>query len=296
MLRCMKTDTNSLPDDVEELKKLLAESRSVIGELEEEKIFLKQQNVRMADELSLLRHRLFGSTSEKLTEEDRLQRQLFDEAEMAAESPTVEEPAETQQVKSYQRRKPKRRPLPANLPREEVVHDIAEEEKVCSCGHKLVRIGEETSEKLDIVPAQMKVIRHIRPKYACATCEGEQAGEHAAVKIAPVPAQIIPKGIASAGLLAYILVSKFVDALPLYRQEKQFQRIGIDIPRSTMGDWTIEAARKCEPLVELMHKEVLSGVLIQMDETPVQVMKEQGRQNAARSYIYEESQVIYAAS
>ena len=117
---------------------------------------------------------------------------LFDESEIASE--LVEEKPEEKEmipVRPHSRRKPKRRPLPERLPREEVIHDIGEEEKVCSCGKELVRIGEETSEKLDIVPAQIKVIRHLRPKYACKSCEGSKE----AVKIAPVPPQIIPKGM-----------------------------------------------------------------------------------------------------
>ena len=116
----------------------------------------------------------------------------------------------------------KRRPLPEALPREEVVIDIPEEQKHCLCGAELVRIGEEISEKLDVIPPQLRVIRTIRPKYACHGCEGSGDEERPAVRIAPMPPAIIDKGIASAGLLAYIVTSKFCDSLPLYRQEKQF--------------------------------------------------------------------------
>ena len=285
----MAIDIAALPDDVAQLKKLVVEQSqrddqhlSLIRKLEEEKQKLERAANELTEKLELLRFKLFGRRTEKLGEEERLQMSLFDESEIAAQS-LEEKPEESEMipVRPHSRRKAKRRPLPERLPREEVIHDIGEEEKVCSCGKELSRIGEETSEKLDIIPAQIKVIRHVRLKYACKSCEGEKA-----VKIAPVPPQIIPKGIATAGLLAYILTSKFVDALPFYRQEKQFSRIGIDIPRSTMGDWAIQAARKCEPLLKLMHEAVLSGPMIQMDETTVQVMKERGRANGTKSYMW----------
>ena len=108
--------------------------------------------------------------------------------------------------------------MPDNLPREEVIHDILESEKTCACGCRLIRIGEETSEQLHIERPIVKVIRNIRPKYACKNCEGADSNE-SAVKIAPVPLQIIPKSFATAALLAHIIIGKFADSLPLYRQE-----------------------------------------------------------------------------
>ena len=167
----------------------------------------------------------------------------------------------------------------------DVVHDIPEEEKVCACGCRLSRIGEEVSEKLDIVPQKIRVMRHIRPKYACRACEGvEDNGP--TVKIAPLPPQIIPQGIVTPGLLAYILVNKFADGLPFYRQSAMFERLGVDISRATMSAWTIRAARACEPLIELLQHEIRSGPLINMDETTVQVLKEPGRKNTSKSYMW----------
>jgi hypothetical protein len=107
----------------------------------------------------------------------------------------------------------------------------------------------------------MQVIRHIRYKYVCKNCEGVDANEPA-VKIAAAPIQLIPKSIATARLLAYVITAKFVDALPFYRQEKQFARMRVDISRSTMCGWAIKAAEKCDPLLELFHNEILSGPLI----------------------------------
>ncbi len=136
-----------------------------------------------------------------------------------------------------------------------------------------------------IIPAEIKVIRHIRLKYACKDCEGTE-DDGPTVKIAPLPIQFIPKGIATPGLVAQLLISKFEDALPFYRQEKIFSRLGIDIPRSTMCGWAIKAAEQCNPLLELLHQKILSGPLINIDETPVQVMKEPGRSNTSKSYMW----------
>ena len=212
-----------LPADVEGLQRLVLHLRKEIS-------YLTSRAEVLEEELRLLRHKIFGRRSERFTAEDRRQSSLFDEAELT-EGEHLERPSSesTIQVAAHRRAKPGRKPLTADLPREEVLHDIPEQQKVCCCGQKLVRIGEETREQLEIIPAQIKVIRHIRPKYACKRCEGLDSDQ--AVKIAPVPPQIIPKSIATPDLLAYILVSKFCDAIPFYRQEKLFRRIGIELSR-----------------------------------------------------------------
>lgn len=150
------------------------------------------------------------------------------------------------------------------------IHDIEPEEKICGCGADLTRIGEEVSGKLDIIPAVIQVIRHIRPKYSCKQCEGIE-DDGATVKTAPVPVQLIPKAIASGGLMAHILIAKFADALPFYRQESQFDRLGVTIPRATMCSWAMKVAEACIPLRNLLREEILSGPLINADETTVQV-------------------------
>jgi transposase len=167
---------------------------------------------------------------------------LFDEAELTDQEQGGRLSEPTIQVAAHRRAKRGRKPLPARLPREDVVHDIPEEQKVCSCGARRVCIRQETREQLEIIPAQIKVIRHIRPKYACKSCEGIDSDQ--AVKIAPVPPQILPKSIATPGLLAYILVSKFCNAIPFYRQEKLFRRIGIELSRVDFCHWAIEVARR----------------------------------------------------
>jgi transposase len=147
------------------------------------------------------------------------------------------------------------------------------------------RIGEETSERLDIIPARIQVIRDIRPKYACRCCEGVE-DEGPTVSIAPPPAYLIPKGIATAGLLAHVLTAKFADALPFYRQAKQFERIGVELSRTTLCGWALQVAERCEPVLELLGQEVRAGPVVRCDETTVQVLDEPDRPASAKSYMW----------
>jgi transposase len=273
----MGGDAAVLPADVEGLQRL-------VRQLQQDNTVLRSRAEVLEDELRLLRHKLFGRRSEQLTAEDLQQASLFDEAEWIDEQEKPKPPETTIEVSAHRRRKRGRKPLPADLPREEVLHDIPEEEKICTCGQPLVRIGEETSEQVEIIPQQIKVIRHIRPKYACKACEGTDSDQ--AVKIAPVPLQIIPKSIVTPGLLAYVLVSKFCDAIPFYRQEKLFSRIGIELSRVDFSNWAIQAARQCDPIIEIFLDEIRAGPVVQMDETRLQVMKELGRANTTQSYMW----------
>lgn len=261
-----------LSNDVEELRRTVVSLQKNVTILEEEIRFLKD--------------RLFGRKADRWSAEDVRQERLFNEAEAGAEQ--CEEPeqqAPAIAVAAHTRRPRGRRPLPENLPREEVVHDIPEEQKVCACGAPLSRIGEETSEKLKIIPPKLIVVRHIRPKYACRACQGVET-EGGAVKIAPVPVELIPKSIATPELLAYLLTSKFVDALPFYRQEKILARIGVDLSRATMCNWAIQVAQRLEPLLELLRQKIRAGPYVQIDETTLQVLKEPGREPESKSYMW----------
>ena len=212
-----------LPDDVEALKEIIASHGR------EFKVYIINA---LEEKIRYLQGKLFGRRSEKNVVNGGVKFYLFDEAEEVVErdSQTEEEII----VPSHKRKKPGRKPLPKDLPRVDVIHDLKEEEKVCGCGCIKDRIGQEVCEKLDIIPAKVRVIRHIRYKYACKNCEGVES-EEAAVKTAPLPAQIIPQGIATAGLLAHIITSKFVDGLPFYRQEKIFERMGVELTRGEHG-------------------------------------------------------------
>ncbi|MCA1987371.1 MAG: transposase [Desulfovibrio sp.] len=148
-------------------------------------------------------------------------------------------------------------------------------DKICPCGCELARIGEEIREKLDMAPTKIQVLRHVRPKYACRACEGV-ADDGPTVNIAPMPPQLIPQGIATPGLLAHVAIANYADALPLYRQEGQFQRLGLDISRGTPAGWMIRTAAACQPVLDALLEAIRCGPVVNMDETPVQVLQEPG--------------------
>ena len=246
------------------------------------------------EQVAWFKNKLYGRGSEQLTAAELQQIRLFDEIEHAADNDPPEDQAPDEpppdqagaEVLERTPSRPRRRPLPQALPRVEQVIDLPEQDKQCECGQQLVRIGEDCSEKLDVIPPPVRVIRTVRPKYACHHCEGSGDEGHPAVRIAPPPAALIPKGLASEGLLAFIAAAKFCDALPLYRQERQFARLGVELSRRTMSDWMIAAAGACQALMEALLDKLRCGPTLQIDETTVQVLKEQGRANTDISYVW----------
>jgi transposase len=269
-------DLSTLPDDAVELKSLLRDVVAAYGQLEKTVEVLQE-------ELRLARAQRFGRKSEKWSAEETLQGRLFNEAEAGSSPQPLER--KNLEVKGHRRGTPIRKPLPADLPRETVTVDILEEQKVCGCGAKLACIGEEVSEKLDIVPAKAKVLRTVRLKYACKKCQGVET-EGGAVRIAPAPAQLLPKSIATPGLMAYLLSGKYCDGLPFYRQEKIFQRLGIEISRTSMCEWTIEVADMLKPLLRLMKMQLLSDNYIHADETTVRVVREPAKAGHGKAYMW----------
>jgi len=281
----MISDTSKLPDDPTELKKIIAALHVEQRQFQEELRHNKSEIELLLEQVAHLYNKLFGPKSEKdKYGENSPQLPLFD---MPEPDPDSDEQAEEKKVeiKSHTRVKGGRKPLPDSLPRREIIHDIPEEDKICHCGAEMSKIGEEVSEKLDIIPAVIQVIRHIRLKYTCTTCENIE-GKGATVKIAPVPPQLLAKGIASGGLMAHIITAKFTDALPFYRQEKQFSRLGTEFSRTTMCRSAMKVAQVCMPLKNLLHQEILSGPLINADETTVQVLKEPGKAAKSKSYMW----------
>jgi len=274
----MTCEAPKLTNNVSELKQMI----SSLQGCHEKEVQQYQADIKiLTEQVAFFRDKLFGRKSEKLSYDlNPPQLLLFDEPEDI--EPDTEEETD---VPAHKRKKRGRRPLPKGLPRVDVIHDLTEEELICGCGCQQSCIGEETSEQLDIIPAKIQVIRHIRLKYACKNCEGVES-EGGAVVIAPAPKQLIPKSIATPGLVAYILTSKFIDHLPFYRQEGQFKRIGVDLSRATMANWAIKVAELCRILLSLLQTELLSGPLIQIDETTVQVLKEPGRKNTTKSYMW----------
>jgi len=285
---------NSVPSEtIEQLQTrlfaALAERDEYRRDLEQTREQLSESERRLLDtehQLAVLRRAMFGRSSERATEEDLRQGRLFNEAEEQADTdPAPEEAAQTE-VKAHSRTKRGRKPIPSNLPRVEQVVDIPESEKTCACGHELVRIGEEVHERIETVPARYYVRRIVRPKYACHHCEGSGDEEKPAVRIAVASPSVIPRGIAGDTLLALIIVAKYCDAMPLYRQERIFSRQGIEISRVDMANWIIAVAAACRYVLQAMIDEVRAGPVVGADESVLQVLKEQDRSLESESRMW----------
>lgn len=264
-----------LPDEVEALKALVQRMAAEHAQkLAERDATIERLNER----IRLLLARRFGASSERVADD---QLGLFNEAEaVAAEADDEDGDADTVAVPAHRRRRGKRAPLPAYLPRVDIVHELPEDQRLCPHdGAVLERFAEEVAEQLDIVPAKVQVLRHRRAKYRCGGC-----GAH--VVTAPMPAQPLPKSQASPGLLAYVATSKYVDAMPLYRQSKRFERIDVALPRHTLARWMLECARLSQPLINLYRDALLALPYLHADETTVQVLKEPGRTAQSKSYLW----------
>jgi len=271
----MKNLPDKLPDDIDSLKKLVAQQASHNAQLTTENLHYKTQILSLQEKLNLEIARRYAASSEKLSPD---QLRLFTEAEVDKDL-LEDDSDESITVPAYQRKKRGRKALPDTLPRVDVIHDIPESERICPHdGAALQEMSEVISEQLDIIPAKIQVIRHIRKQYAC------HCGQ--CIKLAPLPAQPIPKSMASAGLLAHVTVSKYQDALPLYRQEQILQRIGVELPRATLANWMIQAGQLIQPVINLLRDRLLAYDIIHMDETTVQVLTEPDKRAQSKSYLW----------
>ncbi len=247
--------------------------KPTIESLQFENVQLKAKLAWYEEQFRLHQHQKFAASSERFEGQES----LFNEPELLDEESA--EQSETQTVEAHQRKKPVRKTLPDHLPRDVVQLDIAEEEKQCDCcGKTLKAFGHESSCKLDIVPAQVKVVEFQRLKYAC-ECES-------GVKTAPMPKMPIPKSIATPGLLAWIITSKYCDALPLYRQEFILKRMNIEISRASMAEWMIRVSVLLKPIYDELQKMLVRRSSIQADETPLQVLDEPERSPQDKSYMW----------
>ena len=255
----------ALPDDIDALKALVLEHQARLAIRDTEIEHLKLL-------IAKLKRMQFGRSSEKLNKqveqlELRLEELQSAEAQIAAAR--TPEPREKTQ--------PVRRPLPEHLPRKEVVHQPS-----CSCpdcGQEMRQIGEDVSEMLDYVPEHFRVIRHVRPRLACARCE----------KIVQLdaPSRPIDRGMASAALLAHILVSKYADHLPLYRQSEIYARQRVELERSTMAEWVGRCFHLLDPLTEALARYVLRANKLHADDTPVPVLDPgRGKTKTGRLWVY----------
>ena len=258
----------------EQLRALAATLMAQVTDKDRELVYRQTRIDQLTHEISVLKRYQFGKRSEQL---DSAQASLLDEtidgdiAAIEVELEELQSPAKGE----AERKQPKRTPLPPQLPRVDIHHEP--DNTICHCGCQLRRIGEDVSEKLDYVPGVFSVERHVRGKWTCSECE--------TLIQAPVPAQVIDKGIPTAGLLAQVLVAKFADHLPLYRQTPIFGRAGLAIPSSTLGAWVGVCGVRLQPLIDALRAEILEQDILHADETPVQMLSP-GKKKTHRAYLW----------
>src|SRR5277367_5525629 len=262
---------------VVDLSRLDREALEALVVAQQEKLLTRNSEIEhLKLIIAKLRRMMFGTKSEKIAREvEQLELKLEElETGEAARPPATEPTGST----NTPRRKRKGRPLPEHLPRETHTHMPAGE--ACSaCGGGLSKLGEDVSEMLEYIPASFKVIRHVRPKMCCTRCD--------TIMQAPAPSRPIDRGLAGPGLLAHVLVSKYADHLPLYRQSEIYAREGVDLDRSTLADWVGAASYLLSPLVDQLRKHVLAASKIHADDTPVPVLAPgTGKTKTARLWTY----------
>lgn len=251
----------------------------IIADLQQELQFYKQKYLALIEQVRLARQQRFCPSSEKNS-----QINIFDdddaknnnELNQSALSTVINQ---TQVIPFVSKKHTGRRSLPKELPREIILHDIPDHAKICECGTRLTRIGEEVTEQLKYIPAHLSVLQHVRPKYACKPCQ-----EH--VVIAHMPKFLLPKSIVTPELIAHVIVAKYMDHLPLYRQETMWKRLDIDLPRRSLSSWILKVASLCQPVIKHLQNDILTSTYVQADETTVQVLNESTRQNTQKSYMW----------
>jgi len=254
-----------------------ADIESEVGRLHDV-LVRKDRRIELLEGLLAQAHALqFGSSSEKLPADE--QGLLFNESE---EHCDIEPQLALNDivVPEHKRRKKKRISIPAELPREDIIYDLADTEKFCPHdGTALKLIGHDQHEQLDIIPAKIKVLRHLCQKYACPCCKSY-------VVSAKKPKQPIEKSIASPGLLAHIVTGKYADALPLHRQVSILERSGITLDRTSLANWMIHCGDLVQSIINRMLDALQQQPVLHMDETPVQVLDEPGRKAQSKSYMW----------
>lgn len=272
-----------MPDaqEIEALKKALAQAQGELRVLRTERDLLQEQ-------LNRFKRRLFEAKNEAAASVQ--QKDMFfneAEAEGAKAQPAAEETVDKGagddrvDVPAHKRARRGRKPLDPALPREVVRHELPEAQRVCPHdGSALAEIGVEVSEQLDIIPQQVRVIRHERVKYACPCCDG-------AIRLAARPPQVIPKGLLSEAAQAWVITAKYLDGLPLYRQAALLGRFGgTDWSRNTLAAGVVKVGLAVQPLVNLLRDEMLAAPIVYGDETELQVLKEPGRKAQTKSYLW----------
>lgn len=280
LLAEIKTDPKGAARRMRSLKKQVGSQNKKIGSQNKQIRSLKKQLAIIEEKRRLDRLKRFGASADRGEHQYR----LFDEAEAHENDAADDEAGETDDISTVEvaahiKRKAKRKPLPKDLPRVAIDHELTADERRCECGSELKPIGVQTSEQLDVIPAQAYVIEHRRHSYRCSCCDAPPVA-------ASLPAQPFPKSIASPGLLAHVATAKYADGLPLYRQSAMFKRHGIDLPRQTMAGHMVKMGQLTAPLIEALHQSIAGYDVVQVDETPVQVLNEPDKTAQSKSYMW----------
>lgn len=251
--------------------------------IKQENLELKAKNNYYEEQFRLMQQRKFGSKSEK---SDKNQLSLFDDMlnEAECQSEAVAKEPEIEQL-TYTRKKKTKETTIKNLPIEEVHHEIPKEERICNeCGHSLHDMGNTTRDEIEIIPAKVIVKRHITHKYSCRNCEN--AGIDVNIIKADAPKPLIKGSMATSSALSHIMTQKYMNAVPLYRQEKYMISLGVNLSRQTMSNWIIKSSEYLEHIYKRLHVHLLAQDIIHADETPVQVLKEENRKAKQKSYMW----------
>ncbi len=260
--------------DAQQLREMVLSMQATIAQQQRDNAFKQAVIDKMTHEMAVLKRLKFAAKSEAFTPEQRSLLEEAIDADIAALELELQDALPDKPAKG-DKQQPRRQPLPPELPRREVRHEPAS--TTCHCGCAMKRIGEDVAEKLDYVPGVFTVERHVRGKWVCGRCE--------TLVQAPVAPHIIDKGIPTAGLLAQVLVAKYGDHLPLYRQEAIFGRAGLAIPRSTLAQWVGACGVQLQPLVDALREELLTHAVLHADETPVAMLKP-GNGKTHRAYLW----------
>jgi transposase len=254
---------------------------SAVATLETEKAVLDAKLKYYEEQYLLSQKKRFGTSSEA---SDDLQLSLFNEAEDTA---APQQPEPTLETITYKRRKRvgQREEMLADLPVETIEYTIPEDERVCpDCAGTLTEMSTQIRKELKIVPAQVVVVEHVQHVYSCRSCEKD--GITTTIRTATMPVPAFPKSLASASAVAYVCDQKYTYAMPLYRQEQLFSRLGVSLSRQTLANWVIRGSEWLETLYEPLHRHLLSRRILQADETTLQVLRESDREPETDSYMW----------
>lgn len=275
------TTTPSPDDATQRLLARVAELEASNAALSSTNAELQSSNAALAHRVEVLLHQLYGKKAERREGDHPLLPFPGDEPEPPPPPHVDEAEDDEYETVTFTRKKRGATRISKDLPRETIVLEVLEAERKCPCcGDTMQEIGREVSERIDFVPAVTKVIETVRPKYAC------KKHEECGVRTAPLPVQPVAKGMATAGLIAHVLVAKYKDHLPLYRQSCIFARHGAEIPESTLGDWVRDAVELLTPVVFAMKASVLESAVVQSDDTPVLVLDRAHPEGRKRGFLW----------